>query len=927
MKIEGWRVDGFGVLRDMEVSDLGSGVTVFLGQNEAGKSTLLAFLRTMLFGFADRRTRENPYPPLAGGRHGGQITLSDEHGLWTFARFKDKPKVITAYGPDGRPGGEEDLRRLLSGVDATLFRSVFAFSLDELQRFATLDAAGVRERIFSAGISGAGQSARAVLAELAAEEGRLLKQRSGKATINDLVRSLQRAEEDVQKAEQEATGYAALARAQDAQRRLADDLDVRLATLAAERRRYEILTALRPDWEELATADRLLAELPAPSGPDLPAAASDLRQRLSILRSREETLHRLRSELASASNELSAHLRHLGPEWTAARLQTVDDSITEQDAVRVWKRRLEQAEVAAEQAERDRRVAREDLTQIADDHDRCSEELPTPTPPSIETLGEREVLVRSLRAQLRDLQMAELQVRAGHGTHTGVWRLAAVSALVALAAALVAAAADAAQLALGLAAGAALLGLVAVLARATTGRAGGGDPTGAAGGIERLRTEVAQTSRRLGLGDDPSEAGLNELEARLSSARDQRVACDGTEAQLRQIARRRALAQGRVAESSRAAEDAESEAEAQRAAWADWAASRDLPDVSPEGMLDLFVEVGQARAAHQSRTKAETVIAAIESERTNWTQEAEAALVEAGMTTAAVSDAALEADVAALDEALAQRTMALERRSGCERRVSSGVSDLPAPEQARRDLAEGDPVLWAAEMERLDAEISETNGARTTAIERRRDAQRAREALEESADVPRLRTELESLRAELALAAHDYRVVMTSAGLVRRTLQSYVRDRQPAVLARASEAFATVTDGRLRAIVQEAADDTDAVLVEQWDGARLTPDELSRGTCEQLYLAIRLALVGEFADRGQELPLIMDDCLVNFDPARAAAMARLIVASASEGQCLFFTCHPDAAALVRRESGERARIMTLPARSCGPGADPSGSTC
>lgn len=927
MRIEGWRIDGFGVLRDMEVSDLESGVTIFVGQNEAGKSTLLAFLRTMLFGFADRRTRENPYPPLAGGRHGGQITLTDEHGLWTFTRFKDKPKVITACGPDGHSGGEEDLRRLLSGVDATLFKSIFAFSLDELQRFATLDAAGVRERIFSAGISGAGQSARAVLAELGAEEGRLLKQRSGKAVINDLVRRLQRAEEDVQKAEQEATGYADLAGAEDAQRRLAADFEARLTALAAERRRYEILAALRPDWEELAAADRLLAELPAPSGPGLSATVSDLRRRLSILRSREETLDGLRSELASATTDLSAHLQHLGPEWTAARLQTVDDSITEQDAVRVLKRRLEGAEVVAQQAERDRRVAREDLVRIGDDHDRCSEELPTPSPPSIETLGEREVLVRTLRAQLRDLQMAELQVSAGHGSYAGVWRLAAVGALVALALTLVAAAADAAQLALGLAAGAALLVLVAVLARAATGRTGSSDTLGGAGGIERLRTEVAQISRRLDLGDDPSEAAVNELEARLSRARDQRVACDGTEAQLRQMAKRRALAQGRVAELSRMAEDAKSEAAAQRADWADWAASRDLPGVSPEGMLDLFVEVGQARAAHQFRARAQTAIAAIEGERTIWAQEAEAALVGAGMTTVAVSDAALEAEVAALGEALTQRTMALERRSGCERRVSSGVSDLPDPEQARRDLVDGDPVLWAAETERLDAEISETNGARTTAIERRRDAQRAREALEESADVPRLRTELGSLRAELELAAHDYRVVVTSAGLVRRTLQSYVRDRQPAVLARASAAFATVTDGRFRAIVQEAADETDTVLVEQWDGARLTPDELSRGTCEQLYLAIRLALVGEFADRGQELPLIMDDCLVNFDPARAAAMARLIVASAAGGQCLFFTCHPEAAALVRRESGERARIITLPARSCGLGVDPPSSAC
>jgi uncharacterized protein YhaN len=65
----------------------------------------------------------------------------------------------------------------------------------------------------------------------------------------------------------------------------------------------------------------------------------------------------------------------------------------------------------------------------------------------------------------------------------------------------------------------------------------------------------------------------------------------------------------------------------------------------------------------------------------------------------------------------------------------------------------------------------------------------------------------------------------------------------------------------------------------------------------------------------------MDDCLVNFDPVRAAAMARLIAASAAGGQCLFFTCHPGIAELLRRESGDAVRIVSLPGRDCGRAAE------
>ena len=46
------------------------------------------------------------------------------------------------------------------------------------------------------------------------------------------------------------------------------------------------------------------------------------------------------------------------------------------------------------------------------------------------------------------------------------------------------------------------------------------------------------------------------------------------------------------------------------------------------------------------------------------------------------------------------------------------------------------------------------------------------------------------------------------------------------------------------------------------------PEELSRGTAEQLYLALRFGLIEEFARHAEPLPVVMDDILVNFDEAR-----------------------------------------------------------
>ena len=50
MRIAGFHIDGFGGLADLGIDDLSPGLVIVSGPNEAGKSTLLDFLTTMLFG-------------------------------------------------------------------------------------------------------------------------------------------------------------------------------------------------------------------------------------------------------------------------------------------------------------------------------------------------------------------------------------------------------------------------------------------------------------------------------------------------------------------------------------------------------------------------------------------------------------------------------------------------------------------------------------------------------------------------------------------------------------------------------------------------------------------------------------------------------------------------------------------------------------
>ena len=87
MRITDLSINGFGIFRDVSIMDLSPGLTVFEGRNEAGKSTLMSFIRAVLFGFESRKSNQNRYEPLRGGKHGGSLTLlSDDQTLYRIER-------------------------------------------------------------------------------------------------------------------------------------------------------------------------------------------------------------------------------------------------------------------------------------------------------------------------------------------------------------------------------------------------------------------------------------------------------------------------------------------------------------------------------------------------------------------------------------------------------------------------------------------------------------------------------------------------------------------------------------------------------------------------------------------------------------------------------------------------------------------------
>ena len=86
-------------------------------------------------------------------------------------------------------------------------------------------------------------------------------------------------------------------------------------------------------------------------------------------------------------------------------------------------------------------------------------------------------------------------------------------------------------------------------------------------------------------------------------------------------------------------------------------------------------------------------------------------------------------------------------------------------------------------------------------------------------------------------------------------------------------------------------------------GGSRQPSELSRGTREQLYLALRFGLIREFGEHAERLPIVVDEALVNFDPERARLAAESFAGLSETNQVLVFTCHPATAETFARSAG------------------------
>jgi uncharacterized protein YhaN len=375
-------ISGFGQFRGLRLEPA-PGLTVVRGPNEAGKTTLLAFIRAILFGFETDR-----YPALAGGRRGGWLDVAMQDGRrFRIERYGERggAGTLKVHDQAGADLGEGQLAALLQGVEKKVYHNIFAFGLDELTQFGRLSDAEVAARIYGAGAGTGSVSGLEVEKKLGSERESLFKPGGQNPTINALLRALEEVDAQLKERNLPAEYGEAGRRLVDVETTLAR-LGERHAALAAERRARQRVVDGWQAWLDLcqARADRELlgavrtfptttverlgrlesavdaaAEVRRRAELDRDRAAADLdaatldeealarRAELEALGEafprhtvRRDERARTERELAAVAAAVKSAMARLGPGWTVERVAAFDDSISVQSEIETRFRRL-----------------------------------------------------------------------------------------------------------------------------------------------------------------------------------------------------------------------------------------------------------------------------------------------------------------------------------------------------------------------------------------------------------------------------------------------------------------------------------------------------------------------------------------------------------------------------------------------------------
>ncbi|TDD83473.1 YhaN family protein [Actinomadura rubrisoli] len=263
-------------------------------------------------------------------------------------------------------------------------------------------------------------------------------------------------------------------------------------------------------------------------------------------------------------------------------------------------------------------------------------------------------------------------------------------------------------------------------------------------------------------------------------------------------------------------------------------------------------------------------------------------------------------------EAAAERATTFREKSTALANIRQTLPAGGELDRLREEAKKTSTEELADELAELDERIERLETARTAWLERRAERRRVLDDLDGSAAAARAEAEIAQICAGLAEDAEEYLRLEAARIAIQTCMEEYRNSDQEPVLARAAAMFAQLTCGDYAGL-EMSDEERPSIRAKTSTGTLLTPAALSEGTCDQLYLALRLATLERHAVAGNALPIVVDDLLMSFDEERTEAALRVLDSMADRFQVIVFTHHKHVVeGAVKELPGGRCHIHKLP---------------
>ena len=147
---------------------------------------------------------------------------------------------------------------------------------------------------------------------------------------------------------------------------------------------------------------------------------------------------------------------------------------------------------------------------------------------------------------------------------------------------------------------------------------------------------------------------------------------------------------------------------------------------------------------------------------------------------------------------------------------------------------------------------------------------------------------VEQARGALREKVREYLTVRGAREFLTAAIDRYEKESQPEVIKGAEKLFAGFTSGRYPRLYKNVSSGK-LLACDRDTGLEKDFNALSRGTREELMLAMRLALIEHIERDSEALPVVFDDVGVNFDAARLAAVEKAVESFAAGRQVIWFS--------------------------------------